>query len=57
MKRKYIIPESTPIACHTDSLLATSPSDGLDVGGQADDGFVELSREEEDHSSMWDDWE
>lgn len=53
MKRKYIIPESTPMACHTESLLAASPGEGVNVGGKADGDFEELSREEKAFSSGW----
>lgn len=56
MKKKYIAPYSTVVAVNTESLLSTSPGEGINVGDKTDEGFEELSREQEEHHSIWDKW-
>lgn len=56
MKKKYITPNSTVVAVNTESLLSTSPGEGINVGDRTDEGFGELSREQEEHHSIWDKW-
>lgn len=56
MRKTYINPRTTLIACRTEFLTPGSPVE-VNMGGRADGDFVELSREEQDNGSAWDGFE